>query len=180
MTSSFGNHRGRNRLWVEEPGIPVEERKRRLDWAVERFDLEDYVDLAPKSLSRGLRTKTAIASILSMQPSVLVVDEPTTGLGRRESLEIMQVLESLTDSGTTVIFITHEMDLVAQFARRAVVMHAGKILLGGPTEVVFSELQILRKPLFPCQTFTAWRCCWVGKTSAARGPRWIWQPRSQR
>lgn len=126
-------------------GIPAEERKRRLDWAVERFGLGAYVDQPPKSLSRGLRTKTAIASILSMQPLVLVVDEPTTGLDRRESLEIMQVLQSLTDNGTTVIFITHEMDLVAQFARWAVVMHAGKVLIDAPTEVAFSELQVLQQ-----------------------------------
>lgn len=126
-------------------GIPLEERKRRLDWAVDRFGLQSYVDLPPKSLSRGLRTKTAIASIVSMQPSVLVVDEPTTGLDRRESLEIMQVLESLADSGSTVIFITHEMDLVAQFARRAVVMNAGNILTDGPPAKVFSELQVLQQ-----------------------------------
>lgn len=126
-------------------GIPLEERKRRLEWAVDRFGLQSYVDLPPKSLSRGLRTKTAIASIVSMQPSVLVVDEPTTGLDRRESLEIMKVLESLADSGSTVIFITHEMDLVAQFARRAVVMNAGNILTDGQPAKVFSELQVLQQ-----------------------------------
>lgn len=126
-------------------GIPAEERKRRLDWAIKRFGLEEYVNQPPQSLSRGLRTKTAIASILSMQPSVLVVDEPTTGLDRCESLEIMQILQGLTDNGTTVIFITHEMDLVAQFARWAVVMHAGQVLIDAPTEVVFSELQVLQQ-----------------------------------
>jgi ABC-type glutathione transport system ATPase component len=80
-----------------------------------------------------------------MQPTVLVVDEPTTGLDRRESLEIMQVLHDLTGNGTTVIFITHEMDLVAQFAHQAVVMQAGKVLIDGPTELVFSELEILKQ-----------------------------------
>lgn len=126
-------------------GIPVEERKRRLDWAVDCFNLKDYIDQPPKSLSRGLRTKTAIAAILSMQPSILVVDEPTTGLDRRESLEIMQVLKDLTGNGSTVIFITHEMDLVAQFARRAVVMHAGRVLMDAPTAEVFSEAAILQQ-----------------------------------
>lgn len=126
-------------------GIPAEERKRRLDWAVERFSLQDSIDQAPKSLSRALRTKVAIAAVLAMHPMVLVVDEPTTGLDRRESLEIMQVLENLTETGITVIFITHEMDLVAQFARQAVVMHAGKILAEGTTAQIFSEPQILKQ-----------------------------------
>ena len=126
-------------------GIPADERKRRLDWAVQCFNLGDYIDQPPKNLSRGLRTKVAVAAILSMQPSVLIVDEPTTGLDRRESLEIMQVLQNLTETGTTVIFITHEMDLVAQFAHRAVVMHAGKVLMEAPTADVFSEANILQQ-----------------------------------
>jgi energy-coupling factor transport system ATP-binding protein len=126
-------------------GVPEEERKKRLDLAVAQFGLQDFFDLPPKSLNRGLRTKTAIASTIAMQPDVLVVDEPTTGLDRRESLEIMQVLEGLTRDKTTVIFISHEMDLVCQFARRVVVMHAGKVLIEGPTEKVFSELKILEQ-----------------------------------
>lgn len=126
-------------------GIPADERKKRLDWALNCFNLQDYADQPPKSLSRGLRTKTAIAAILSMQPSILVVDEPTTGLDRQESLEIMQVLLNLADDGTTVIFITHEMDLVAQFAGRAVVMHAGKVLMDAPVADVFSAADILQQ-----------------------------------
>jgi energy-coupling factor transporter ATP-binding protein EcfA2 len=130
---------------LKKLGIASEERKRRLEWVVELFGLQAYVDQPPKSLRRGLRTRTAIASIVAMQPKVLVVDEPTTGLDRRESLEIMQVLAGLGDSGATVIFITHEMDLVAQFARRVVVMHAGNILSEGPPMRVFSELPLLRQ-----------------------------------
>lgn len=126
-------------------GIAEEERKRRLQWVVELFSLQSYVDLPPKSLRRGLRTRTAIASIVAMQPKVLVVDEPTTGLDRRESLDIMQVLAGLADSGSTVIFITHEMDLVAQFARRVVVMHAGDILAQGTPAQVFSDLPVLKQ-----------------------------------
>jgi energy-coupling factor transport system ATP-binding protein len=126
-------------------GIPADERKNRLEWAVERFGLQDYVEDSPKSLSRALRTKVAIAAIVSMQPAVIVVDEPTTGLDRRESLEIMQILEGLAANGTTVIFITHEMDLVAQFARQSVVMHAGRVLAAGTTQMVFSEQDILKQ-----------------------------------
>jgi len=126
-------------------GIPEQERKERLDWAVEQFRLSDFIDQPPKSLNRGLRTKTAIASIIAMQPDVLLVDEPTTGLDRRESIEIMEVLVNLTRDKTTVIFITHEMDLVSQFAQRVVVMQAGKVLLEGLTEEVFSDPKTLEK-----------------------------------
>jgi energy-coupling factor transport system ATP-binding protein len=126
-------------------GIPADKRQRRLAWALDLFGLKAYADQPPKSLRRGLRTKTAIASIVAMQPVVLVVDEPTTGLDRHESLEIMQVLMGLAESGSTVIFITHEMDLVVQFAQRAIVMHAGKILCDGSPAQVFSDLAILQQ-----------------------------------
>ncbi len=130
---------------LKQLGIPAEERQRRLDWALELFDLQEVVHQAPKSLRRGLRTRIAIASIVAMQPGVLVVDEPTTGLDRRESLEIMQVLQGLAQAGTTIIFITHEMDLVTQFASRAVVMHAGKILSEGDPAQVFADLPALQQ-----------------------------------
>lgn len=130
---------------LKKMGIGEEERKRRLDSVLARLGLQDYAEAPPKSLGRGLRTRVAIASIVAMQPPVLVVDEPTTGLDRTESLEIMRVLEELADSGTTVIFITHEMDLVAQFARRVVVMHAGNVLTEGTPAQVFSQLPVLQE-----------------------------------
>jgi len=148
-------------------GVAEEERKRRLEWAVAHFGLQPYIDLPPKSLRRGLRTTTAVASIVAMQPAVLVVDEPTTGLDRRESLEIMQVLAGLADSGTTVIFITHEMDLVAQFARRVVVMHAGRTLIDGSPAKVFSELPVLQQASLsqPDIFGLAWLLGWKGSSS---------------
>jgi energy-coupling factor transport system ATP-binding protein len=148
-------------------GVAEGERKRRLEWAVAHFGLQPYVDLPPKSLRRGLRTTTAVASIVAMQPAVLVVDEPTTGLDRRESLEIMQVLAGLADSGTTVIFITHEMDLVAQFARRVVVMHAGRTLIDGSPAKVFSELPVLQQASLsqPDIFGLAWLLGWKGLSS---------------
>jgi energy-coupling factor transport system ATP-binding protein len=148
-------------------GVAEEERTRRLEWAVAHFGLQPYVDLPPKSLRRGLRTTTAVASIVAMQPAVLVVDEPTTGLDRRESLEIMQVLAGLADSGSTVIFITHEMDLVAQFARRVVVMHAGRTLIDGSPAKVFSDLPVLGQASLsqPDIFGLAWLLGWRGLSS---------------
>jgi len=130
---------------LKQLGIPADERRRRLEWALELFGLHDYAHNAPKSLRRGLRTRIAVASVVAMQPEVLVVDEPTTGLDRRESLEIMQTLQGLAESGTTIIFITHEMDLVAQFAQRVLVMHAGKILRQGAPTQIFADLPVLQQ-----------------------------------
>jgi energy-coupling factor transport system ATP-binding protein len=126
-------------------GLTPQECQDRLRQAAAQYDLQAYLDLPPKSLNRGLRTKTAIAAIVAMQPQVLIVDEPTSGLDRREALEILESFQSLAASGGTVIFITHEMDLVAQFAQRAVVMHNGNFLCDGPPARVFADQAILQQ-----------------------------------
>ena len=120
-------------------GVPPEERARRTERALALFGLEPYRRMPPKGLSRGLRTRTAIASIAAMQPSLLIVDEPTTGLDRRESLEILSVLQQLAAEGTTLLFISHEMDLVAQYAQRVVVMSGGRVILDGTPAQVFAQ-----------------------------------------
>ncbi len=126
----------------------------RLEESLTLFGLNEFANLPPKSLRRGLRTKVAIASIVAMQPEVLIIDEPTTGLDRRESLEILRVLEALVNNGSTVIIITHEMDLVAQFARRVIVMHGGEILMEGTPSEIFNQPNELHKAsLLPPEIF---------------------------
>lgn len=126
-------------------GIPEWERAERVERALDLLRLQSVKDQSPKALDRGLRTRTAIASVLAMQPSILIIDEPTTGLDRSQSLEIFGILEQLAQQGRTMIFISHEMDLVAQFAQRVVVMHKGQVLLDGPPAFVFSQEETLRQ-----------------------------------
>lgn len=95
-------------------------------------------------LTKGLRQRVAIASILSMRPKTIIVDEPTTGQDLRQSLEVMNFLRDLwQNQGHTVIIITHEMNIVASYAQRSVVLSNGRILLDGTTRQVFSQPDIL-------------------------------------
>ena len=99
----------------------------------------------PFFLSKGLRQRVAIASILALRPQVIIVDEPTTGQDSRQSLEIMEFLKDLNEThGHTIIIITHDMYIVAQYARRVILM-SGKILADGPTSEVFSQPDVLQK-----------------------------------
>lgn len=107
--------------------------------------LYEFLDEAPYNLSRGQRQKVAVASILTMQPSVLIVDEPTTGLDWRESIQMMDLLKRLQKEGKTVIVITHNMKVVAQFVERVVVMAGGQILIDGPTREAFLKFEVLEK-----------------------------------
>ncbi len=100
----------------------------------------------PFFLSKGLRQRVAIASILALRPQVIIVDEPTTGQDARQSIEIMEFLKELNEKhGHTIIIITHDMYIVAQYARRVILMSEGKILTDGPTAEVFSQPDILQK-----------------------------------
>ncbi len=98
----------------------------------------------PFFLTKGLRQRVAIASILAMRPKTIIVDEPTTGQDLRQSLEVMNFLRDLWENqGHTVIIITHEMNIVASYAQRCIVLTKGKLVLDGTTREVFSQPDIL-------------------------------------
>ena len=107
---------------------------------------ERYFEEHPFFLSKGLRQRVAIASILALRPRVIIVDEPTTGQDARQSFEIMDFLKHLNENhGHTIIIITHDMPIVAQYARRVILMSEGKIQADGATSEVFSRPDVLEK-----------------------------------
>ena len=107
---------------------------------------ESLFDTHPYFLPKGLRQRVAIASILALKPRTIIVDEPTTGQDMVQSREVMDFLRRLRDEeGHSIIIITHEMSIVAQYADRTVVLGQGRILLDGPTREVFSQPEILKQ-----------------------------------
>ena len=104
------------------------------------LNFEEIKDRSPFTLSRGEMRRVAIAGVLSMEPEVLVMDEPTAGLdprGRQELLEQVRYLHQ--EKGLTIIFVSHNMGEIAQLADRLVVMEEGKIVLEGTPAEIFSE-----------------------------------------
>jgi len=105
-----------------------------------------YFEEHPFFLSKGLRQRVAIASILALRPQVIIVDEPTTGQDARQSFEIMDFLKDLNEThGHTIITITHDMPIVAQYAHRVILMSEGEILADDETARVFSQPDTLAK-----------------------------------
>jgi energy-coupling factor transport system ATP-binding protein len=105
---------------------------------------EDIFTEHPFFLTKGLRQRVAIASILAMRPRTIIVDEPTTGQDLQQSIEVMNFLTGLWEKeGHTVIIITHEMPIVAQYARRTVVLGQGKVLMDATTREVFAQPELL-------------------------------------
>jgi energy-coupling factor transporter ATP-binding protein EcfA2 len=98
----------------------------------------------PRDLSKGQRQRLAVASVLSMRPEVLIVDEPTTGQDYRDGVDMLNLVQRLNQAGHTVLFITHDMPMVARFAQRVIVFRDGQILLDGTTREVFGQADELR------------------------------------
>jgi energy-coupling factor transport system ATP-binding protein len=117
----------------------------RVDRAISMMELSEFRDRHPHSLSRGQRQRLAVASILAMEPDIIVLDEPTTGQDWGHVNKFLQQIRHLNELGKTIILVTHDMNLVAGYAKRTVVMDNGKIVLDGDTRHIFSEQEILEK-----------------------------------
>ena len=125
-------------------GVPEAELKERVTEALHAVDLDGYEEQDPFTMSKGIRQRIAVASVLSARPRVIILDEPTTGLDYREQRKMMGLVKQLNESGHTVIIITHTMWVVAEYAHRVAVMNGGKLLMYGSTREVFSDDATLR------------------------------------
>lgn len=109
------------------------------------LDFPNAESIHPYSLSKGQRQRLALAGIIAMKPKVIIVDEPTTGQDRYQSTKIMEIMAQLNRKGHTIITITHDMDLVLNYAKRVILMYQGTILADGSPEEVFMRKELLEK-----------------------------------
>ncbi len=127
--------------------LPEDEVERRVREAAQVAGVsEELFETHPYFLPKGLRQRVAIASILALKPRTIIVDEPTTGQDMLQSIEVMNFLRRLwRDEGHTIVIITHEMRIVADYAERTVVLGQGRILLDASTREVFAQPDILQQ-----------------------------------
>ncbi len=111
-------------------GLPEAEVRRRAAWALEQVGLPDFEDRLPHHLSLGQKKRVAIATVLSMEPEMLVLDEPTAGLDPRGRRRLIDLLRALPQ---TMLVSTHDMALVAELFPRTVVMDEGQVAADAPT-----------------------------------------------
>jgi len=117
---------------------------RQAEHAISLMGLGEFRAAQPLSLPLGVRRKVSIASVIAMNPQVILLDEPTTGLDAGEIVDLMGCIRALNEEGHTLILITHDMRLVAQLAKRVLVMASGRIVLDSDREGAFADLEILR------------------------------------
>ena len=118
------------------------EAAKRVDAIIEEFGFNPDDD--PFLLNRGTRQLLALASIVVLEPRVIILDEPTTGLDYRECEKVMGIIRRLHASGTTVIMVCHDMEVVADFAERVIVMNEGCVIGDGPTFAMLRSEETLQ------------------------------------
>lgn len=128
---------------LKNTGLSQAEVKQRIEEVARLTNIEDVLEEHPYSLGKGERQKIAVASILALHPNILVVDEPTTGQDWNGIQVMMELMDNLHKNGTTIIMITHDMDVVAHYAKRAIVMCHGNMVLDGPVSEVLNQKEIL-------------------------------------
>ncbi|MGG4455028.1 energy-coupling factor transporter ATPase [Brevibacillus porteri] len=129
-------------------GLPLEEVRRRVQWAMDLVGLsfQEMKDRPTFALSGGQKRKVALAGVLSLQPKVLVLDEPTAGLDPRSRLELLERIRRLNrEEKLTVIFVSHNMEEVAKLADRVYVMANGKSVSEGTPRQIFGNQELLRQ-----------------------------------
>lgn len=129
----------------ENLGVPTAEIRSRVDDALKTVGMYEYREHAPHLLSGGQKQRIAIAGVLAMQPTCIVLDEPTAMLDPRGREEVIETVSRLNrERGITVVLITHHMSEAVN-ADRVIVMHQGGILLDGSPREVFTQVQTLRE-----------------------------------
>lgn len=130
---------------LKNVGFAPAEREERIAQALELTGLTKYRQVHPYTLGKGERQLLAVASVLALTPEILVIDEPTTGLDWNGVEKIMALLQQLHRQGTTIIMISHDMDIVAEYAERVVVMHKGQIILDEATWSALTDFEKLQQ-----------------------------------
>lgn len=125
--------------------LSEEELRKRVDDTLAVCGLHEFRSWPISALSYGQKKRVTIASILSMQPQVIILDEPTAGQDFRHYTDIMEFLKELNDKGITIILITHDMHLMLEYCSRAVVFCDGHMIADAPCEQILTDSEIVDK-----------------------------------
>jgi energy-coupling factor transport system ATP-binding protein len=117
----------------------------RVEEALARFSLTALADYPPAALSLSARRLVALASIAAMHTPILVLDEPTVSLDPHGQAQVMSWLHERHREGTTILLITHDMELVASYAERVIVLTHGRWTADGTPTDVFHQSEVLRE-----------------------------------
>lgn len=128
---------------MENIGISRERMIERVDELVKIFHLEELVDKNPYELSGGQKQRVALASMIALDPEVVIMDEPTSQLDPKSTEDIFEIVNILKKQGKTIILIEHKIDLIAEYCDSILLMHNGELVMHGESKEVLTDPKVL-------------------------------------
>ncbi len=125
-------------------GLPEDEVRLRVKTALARVGLEGFEDRVPHNLSYGQKKRAAIAAVLSMEPKIIILDEPTANLDPKSRAELIKLLNRLNGEGITTIIATHDVNSLPELADRIYIINQEIVAEGTPREI-FSDWELLKR-----------------------------------
>lgn len=125
-------------------GLSESETRQRVTETLEALHIASLANRPPHLLSHGQRKRAAIAGILAMRPRILILDEPTAGLDHPGKIHLLATLSHLSDTGTTIVFSTHDVDFAYAWADTVALFADGRVLEQGPITTIMTRTSLLQ------------------------------------
>ena len=150
--------------------LPEAEKDARVEAMLAQFHLSELREKNPFSLSQGQKRRLSVSTMLLTGQRILFLDEPTYGQDFRQSRELMDRIRALNAGGVTIVMVSHDMSLVAQYARRVLVLHGGSVALDGTPDTLFADPSLMESACLEMPPLFAWsrllheRYAWIPVT----------------
>ena len=132
---------------LENLGIERETIISEVEKILKLLEIEKLRDKNPYNLSGGQKQRVALASIIAMNPDILVIDEPTSQLDPKGTEDIFKIINLMANEGKTIILVEHKLELIAEYAENILVLDEGKIILSGKASEVLNNKILLEKEI---------------------------------
>ena len=132
---------------LENLGLDKEEIISKVEKILKLLEIEKLRDRNPYDLSGGQKQRVALASIIAMDPDILVIDEPTSQLDPKGTEDIFKIINLMANEGKTIILVEHKLELIAEYAQNILVFDEGEIILSGKAEEVLNNKILLEKEI---------------------------------
>lgn len=133
------------RFSLKHSSLTEEDKNERVEASLRRFHLTDYRDKNPFALSQGQKRRLSVATMLLTGQKILFFDEPTYGQDFEQREELLHLIQSLNETGTTIVMVTHDLSAAAQYARRVLLLQDGEIAFDGEPDKLFLNEALLRR-----------------------------------
>lgn len=130
---------------LENFGVPAEEIERRVIDIMKMTNIEMLADKSPFDLSGGQMQRVALASVIVLEPDILVIDEPTSQLDPQGTESVFEIIRAMKEKKKTIILVEHKIDLIAEYADEVLVLKDGRLIASGDKDKILSDMSLLEQ-----------------------------------